>query len=341
MRKPVRKMARCRRPLLARSVRLAVETLDNRIVPSAAKTTLPIVYMSPHGPTDTPWPFPAVDGYTPQQLTHGYGIDQIHFGNVTGNGAGTTIAIVDAFDDPEFVSSTDANFKNSDLAKFDAAFGLPDPPSFEKVSSSGSTTQFPPPDPGWASEIALDVEWAHAVAPQANIVLVEANDDGGDSLAAAVGYARSLPQVNVVSMSFSGAEFVTDIGENSLYTTPSGHIGMAFFGATGDFGAPSGYPAYAPSVIAVGGTQLNLDSSGNVERNRLGRQRRRHQHAAGSTGLPDRGCYPKLDFPHRSGHFSQRVAGDRRRRLRHLQQRLRHALVDGRRHEPVDTLHGG
>src|SRR5436309_2595231 len=92
-------------------------------------------------------------GYTPGQVRHAYGFDQISLpGGVPGDGSGTTIAIVDAYDDPTIAS---------DLHQFDVQFGLSDP-SFTKVNQSGGTT-WPVADTGWSDEISLDVEWAHAV----------------------------------------------------------------------------------------------------------------------------------------------------------------------------------
>src|SRR5271157_6424774 len=128
-------------------------------------------------------------GYTPQQIQNAYGIDEITFsgGKVAGNGAGQTIAIVDAYNDP--------NIK-SDLATFDSEFGLSAPANFT-VDNLGATTT----DPGWALETSLDVEWAHSVAPGANIILVEAPSDSLSALFSAVNYARYQPSVSVVSMS--------------------------------------------------------------------------------------------------------------------------------------------
>ncbi|MGZ3357045.1 MAG: hypothetical protein ACXVBO_19600, partial [Isosphaeraceae bacterium] len=98
-------------------------------------------------------------GYTPQQIQNAYGVNQITFsGGKAGNGAGQTIAIVTAYSDP--------NIK-SDLATFDSKFGLSAPANFT-VDNLDATTV----NPGWALETSLDVEWAHAVAPGANIVLV-------------------------------------------------------------------------------------------------------------------------------------------------------------------------
>jgi subtilase family serine protease len=198
---------------------------------------------------------PGPTGYTPSQIRHAYGFDQITFANgtVTGDGSGTTIAIVDAFDDP-----TIAN----DLKQFDATFGLPDP-TFTKVDQNGGTN-YPRADGGWASEIALDVEWSHAIAPKANILLVEANDSSFTNLGAAVSFAASQPGVVAVSMSWGGGEFAGETSLDSTFQTPAGHAGVAFIAASGDSGAPPIYPAISPNVLAVGGTTLNLDSSGNI-----------------------------------------------------------------------------
>ena len=108
------------------------------------------------------------------------------------------------------VSSTNASFFSSDLGQFDAYFGLPDPPSFRKLDQTGGTNYpaFAPANPGgtgWAGEAALNIKWAHAIAPQANMVLVEANTPGITDF-----IARSLPPrfagVSVVSMSFGWTE---------------------------------------------------------------------------------------------------------------------------------------
>src|SRR5580704_3083669 len=101
-------------------------------------------------------------GFTPAQIVNAYGINAIQFGSVVGNGAGQTIAIVNAYDNPDLVDSTSPNFASSDLAKFDAQFGLPNPPSFLKVNETGGTS-YPatsPPGTGttasWAGEADLD-----------------------------------------------------------------------------------------------------------------------------------------------------------------------------------------
>jgi hypothetical protein len=205
-------------------------------------------------------------GTTPAQIRHAYGIDQLSFngGTVPADGSGETIAIVDAYGDPDITF---------DLRQFDHQLGLPDPPSFTIMNQNGgSTLPSPPPASlnGWATETALDVEWAHVVAPGASILLVEANDqnqasDGTPtSLLTAVATAAKQPGVVVVSMSWGYPEFANEVVADSTFLTPSGHGGVTFVAASGDSGAPPGWPAISPNVLSVGGTTLNLDSAGNI-----------------------------------------------------------------------------
>ena len=159
---------------------------------------------------------------------------------------GQTIAIVDAYNDPNI---------SSDLAAFDKQFGLSAPPSFT-VDNLGATTT----NAGWALEESLDVEWAHAVAPEANIVLVEASSASLNSLFSAVSFASKLQGVSVVSMSWGTTEFLGESAYDSIFTTPAGHNAVTFVAASGDSGAWSGpmYPAVSPNVLAVGGSTLTL-----------------------------------------------------------------------------------
>jgi subtilase family serine protease len=110
-------------------------------------------------------------GYTPAQVRSYLGL--------TGTGAGQTIAIVTAFDAPNVAK---------DLAFFNSTFGLPAPPSFRKVNQTGGT-KYPPVDAAWALEAALDVQWAHAVAPAAHLLLVEATSNTVLNLMTAVSWA--------------------------------------------------------------------------------------------------------------------------------------------------------
>lgn len=188
--------------------------------------------------------------YTPAQIQAAYGFDKI-----SNDGSGQTIAIVDAYDDPTVVA---------DLQRFDTQFGLAAPPSLRVMSQTGSTTALPGTDStkGWEVEESLDVQWAHALAPGANIILVEANSASDADLFAAVSMAAHLPGVSVVSMSFGGGEFSGESSYDSVFTTPAGHQGVTFLASTGDNGAPGGFPAYSSNVVAVGGTTLSANSSG-------------------------------------------------------------------------------
>ena len=140
------------------------EELEHRLVPALAHTTFVVT------PDDGPSP----SGYSPIQILTAYGFystsgaNNISFNGVAGNGAGQTIAIVDAYNDPNIAS---------DLAAFDSRFNLPAPPSFSVLNQNGQTSPLPAADPtgDWEVEESLDVEWAHAMAPGASIVLVEAN----------------------------------------------------------------------------------------------------------------------------------------------------------------------
>jgi subtilase family serine protease len=189
-------------------------------------------------------------GYTPAQISHAYGFDKISFagGSVKGNGAGQTIAIVDAYDDPNI---------GSDLAAFDAKFNLPNPSLSELKASNINANS------SWSVETSLDVEWAHAVAPAANIVLIEAKTSGLGDLLSAVNAARTQTSASAVSMSWGGGEFSSETYYDSYFTTPYGHTPMTFVASSGDTGAPVSWPAVSPNVLSVGGTNLQIDSAGN------------------------------------------------------------------------------
>lgn len=189
-------------------------------------------------------------GLSPAQLRTAYGYNSVQFsGGITGDGTGQTIAIIDAYDDPDIAS---------DLQKFDAAYGLANP-TFTKVNETGGTT-LPAANASWATEISLDVEWAHAMAPGAKILLVEANSASYTDLFTAVDYAKAQTGVSVVSMSFGGGEFNGETSLDSTFTSPASH-GVTFVASSGDNGSPGGYPAYSTHVLAVGGTTLTLGAN--------------------------------------------------------------------------------
>jgi hypothetical protein len=195
-------------------------------------------------------------GFSPAQIRHAYGFDQVTFNNgaVIGDGTGQTIAIVDAYDQPNLASN---------LAVFDSTYGIAPPPSFTKVNQIGGST-FPAAVASWGLEESLDVEWAHAIAPGAKIVLVEANSGSSTDLLTAVNYARNLPGVAVVSMSFGGGEWSGEAATDSFFTTPAGHNGVAFIASSGDGGSAAApeWPSVSPDVLAVGGTQLAASEPG-------------------------------------------------------------------------------
>lgn len=215
-----------------------VEQLEDLHLLSASAN--PLMHMSPSVTNPNPI------GYTPAQIAQAYGFNQIAFsgGTVRGDGTGQTIAIVDAYNDVNIAA---------DLQVFDTKFGISAPPKFTTAVERGAMT-----DAGWALETALDVEWAHAMAPKANILLVEARSSSLADLMTAVDYARNQPGVSVVSMSWGGSEFASETAYDSYLTTPLGHAPITFVAASGDNGTVSSWPAVSPNVLAVGGSSLTL-----------------------------------------------------------------------------------
>ncbi|WP_104012372.1 S53 family peptidase [Burkholderia anthinoferrum] len=187
----------------------------------------------------------AIAGLTPALTRHAYGFDTI-----ANQGDGMVVAIVDAYDHPKI---------ESDLGVFSNAFSLPACTSsngcFTKVYARGGR---PRTDSGWALEISLDVEWVHAIAPKAKILLVEAASASFNDLLAAVDVAVKRG-ASVVSMSFGGNEFSSETGFDSHFNAP----GVTFVASSGDSGTGTEYPAASPYVVSVGGTTLSSDTAGN------------------------------------------------------------------------------
>lgn len=186
---------------------------------------------------------------TPAQFSQAYGINLLGTfqsnPSVKADGTGQTVAIVDAFHDPRLAS---------DLATFSRSYGLP-AANLSQFFSPGTGT-----NDGWAQEEALDVEWVHAVAPGAKIIVVEARSDSVTDLLAAVDLARFTPGVSVVSMSWGGSELSGQTAYDYHFTTPPGHTGITFIASTGDDSARAGasWPASSANVLAVGGTTLRI-----------------------------------------------------------------------------------
>jgi subtilase family serine protease len=201
-----------------------------------------------------------LSGLTPAQLTSAYDLNGVLFATtsgstVKGDGSGQTIALVEAYNDP---------YIGSDLHTFDLALKLPDP-KLTVVSQSGTAVSATAPtNSGWAEEESLDVEWAHAIAPGAGILVVEANSQSIQDLLTAVDTARRWPGVVSVSMSWGFNETLNEASYDSHFTTPAGHPGITFIASSGDSGALVGasYPAASPNVLSVGGTTLLISSSG-------------------------------------------------------------------------------
>lgn len=200
-------------------------------------------------------------GLTPEQLASAYSYEP------SAGGAGQTVAIVDAFDDPVI---------EGNLAEFDAHYGLSPCTTangcFQKVGQSGSPKALPQPDTtGWSVEISLDVETVHAACPNCKILLVEASEPSYQDLAAAVNKAVNMGATEV-SNSYAGPETGQGEAEQAAYN----HAGVVIAAASGDDGyyewdVENGRrraaempdtPATLPSVVAVGATTLNLNSDG-------------------------------------------------------------------------------
>ncbi|HWL88045.1 MAG TPA: S53 family peptidase [Polyangiaceae bacterium] len=185
----------------------------------------------------------APSGLAPKDLLSAY--------KVPSGGKGT-IAIVDAQDDPN---------AEADLAQYRSTFGLPACTTangcFKKLNENGKASPLPTADPGWASEIALDIEMASAICPGCKIILLEADQPTIEDLGKAVNTAVTLG-ATVVSNSYGGGEDNTDPASDKSFFT---HAGVAVFASSGDSGFGVEYPAAGANVIGVGGTSLTKSSS--------------------------------------------------------------------------------
>jgi subtilase family serine protease len=186
-------------------------------------------------------------GYTPLALKVAYGFLD---GNLKDKGSSQIIAVVDAYDDPT---------AEADLATFSTQFGLPACTTangcFTLVYGGGTE---PPPDPsGWSNEIAIDTQWAHAMAPAAGIMLVEAQSSSVKDLLVAVD-AAIQNGATVISMSWISSEGANESQADTHFNVP----GVTFVAASGDTGHGVGYPAASPFVVAVGGTVLGVNTNG-------------------------------------------------------------------------------
>jgi subtilase family serine protease len=182
---------------------------------------------------------PGPVGLGPSQIQSAYGLSGLSAG-------GRTVAIVDAYDDPNAAS---------DLAQYRQASGLAacGAGCFTKVNQNGAASPLPAPDAGWAEEISLDLDAVSAACPSCHILLVEANSQNTPDLLKAEDTAASTPGVASVSNSWGGAEDKTILADDSHFN----HPGVAITAASGDTGYGVNWPASSPFVTAVGGTTLS------------------------------------------------------------------------------------
>ena len=190
-------------------------------------------------------PATAPAGYWPADLQSAYNLSP-----TTGApGTGQTIAIVDAYDDPN---------AQSDLAVYRSQFGLGACTTangcFKKVNQNGVQGSYPRGEAGWGQEISLDVDMASAICPNCKILLVEAQTNSFSNLMSAVDTAAKLG-ANTISNSYGGSEFSSEASYESHYHHPGVTV------SSGDNGYGVEFPASSQYVTAVGGTSLNRDSS--------------------------------------------------------------------------------
>ncbi len=215
--------------------------------------------------------------YTPAQIRAAYGLPVLPAAGATLSatdaatfGAGQTIYVVDAYDNPNAFA---------DLTKFSTKFGLPacanvalTATSTLPLAKASATCTFsvahldangalsnaaPAYDDGWVAESALDVQWAHAIAPLARIVLIEVTAANSDNLLGGVAMANKMG-AGVVSMSFGAPEGSWVKSNDATFTT----TGMTYVASAGDDGSQALWPAVSPTVLAVGGTSLQWIGSG-------------------------------------------------------------------------------
>ncbi|WP_371669208.1 putative Ig domain-containing protein [Streptomyces sp. NBC_00289] len=187
----------------------------------------------------------AVSGLSPANLHSAYNLPS------TG-GSGLTVAVVDAYNDPNAAA---------DLATYRSQFGLSACTKangcFKQVGQTGSTTSLPSNDTGWAGEEALDIDMVSAVCPNCNIILVEASSANDSDLGTAENEAVSLG-AKFVSNSWGGDESSSQTGEDTSYFK---HPGVAITVSSGDSAYGAEYPATSQYVTAVGGTALSTSSN--------------------------------------------------------------------------------
>lgn len=186
------------------------------------------------------------NGFGPGDLRSAY--------NLPDSATTATVAVIDAFDDPN---------AESDLAAYRSQYGLPacttDNGCFTKLNQNGQAGPLPTPDAGWAGEISLDLDMVSATCPTCHIMLVEADDDSAENLFGAVKKATDLG-AKYVSMSFGGSESGVESTYDSTYFQATGVVYTASSGDDGYAAGPT-YPSTSNRVVSVGGTSLTRSSN--------------------------------------------------------------------------------
>jgi subtilase family serine protease len=269
--------------------------------------------------------------YSPQEIRTAYGLDSLIKSGIVG--AGETIVIIDSYGSPTIAA---------DLAAFDAGYGLPDPPSFKVLAPLGTVPYDPvkyPDQPGWAGETTLDVEWAHAIAPGAAIVLLTSPVDetegvqGLPQFLALEKYALDHHLGKIISQSWSATE-------NTLFADTAGPEGprvvtdfsrfyeraarerVTVLAAAGDDGSSNpetngetfypfptvGFPASSPLVTAVGGTTLYANTSGKYQSETVWSDPGCCAGGGGISQIFEEPFYQRLSLPE---HVQKQLAGKR------------------------------
>jgi subtilase family serine protease len=206
----------------------------------------------PTAQTVQPNAIPAGNGYGPSTFQAAYGLTSAS----ASLGSGTTVAVVDAYNDPTAAA---------DLATYRSAAGLPalTAGQFTVYNQNGATSPLPataPASDDWTLEEALDVDMVSAICPLCKIDLVEATNDSGTGLYVAENSAATTLGAKYISNSWGGSESSTDLTYDSQYF---GHSGTVYTASAGDGAYSAGviYPATSPNVVGVGGTSLSTASN--------------------------------------------------------------------------------
>jgi subtilase family serine protease len=186
-------------------------------------------------------------GYGPADLQAAYGLASA----ASTNGAAATIAIVDAYDDPNAENDVNVYRAQYGIAACTTANGC-----FRKVNQNGVQGSYPKADGSWSQEISLDLDMASAICPKCHILLVEATSPSFVNLATAVDRAAAMG-ATVISNSYGGPEYSTEANDESHYN----HPGIAITVSSGDNGYGVEFPAASQYVTAVGGTHLVRSST--------------------------------------------------------------------------------